>query len=243
MTCPQTVIDEHLHGVDVDQLARDYHAQDEFVFAPSLLGPIARRLQEDYERVRPRVRRMHVPGIRKAGTVAQRHIREAAPWMHALYHCPAFLELISAMAGKPLRPKAPHDDNACALYVYDRAADGMRLHYDRCSAHAATVYTALVGVIDNSTMRLRCELFHADEHHATERRDIETIPGSVAFFCGSKLYHGATPLGSGEERVVLSLSYESEHTLGRYEHFKEQVRDTLVYFGVSGLLSRMRKEP
>lgn len=241
MEALENALENALGPVDVGAALRSYLDQDELVFFERIVPEaVVARMVSEYAALRRHVHRAWVPTVRKGGTVARRHIADAAPWMHALYASPRLLHFLSALAGKPLSPKPTRDDNACALYVYERPGDGMCLHYDRCSAAEATSYTALIGLVDRSTMRLRCEMHHADPARETKRLDLETSPGSMAFFCGSKLYHGSTELARDEERVVLSLTYQSAETTGWYARVKEDMRDALVYFGVSGLVRRMR---
>ena len=60
---------------------------------------------------------------------------------------------------------------------------------------------------------------------------LSTDPGSLIFFNGDKLQHAVTPLGEGEERIVLTLEYVTDPTISRPKRWFSNLQDAFAYFG------------
>ena len=64
----------------------------------------------------------------------------------------------------------------------------------------------------------------------------------MVIFNGDKLWHAITPLGEGEERVVLTMEYVISPEMGKFKRFVSNMKDAVAYFGFSALLgSRPRR--
>ena len=61
---------------------------------------------------------------------------------------------------------------------------------------------------------------------------LSTDPGSLFFFNGDKLQHAVTPLGEGEERIVLTLEYVTDPTISRPKRWFSNLKDAFAYFGL-----------
>jgi hypothetical protein len=63
-------------------------------------------------------------------------------------------------------------------------------------------------------------------------------PGTVVLFNGDKLWHAVTPLGKGEERIILTLQYVTNQQIGPVKKLFSNVKDAFAYFGPAALLRR-----
>jgi hypothetical protein len=177
-----------------------------------------------------------MPLIRSAQNVGWRTLQRISPLATALYSSPAFLEWMGLLAGRPLQLKDRADDHACTTYEYTRAGDHMRPHYDTCGCEPGASYTQLLALHDQSTQRLIVDL-------PAERRALQTRPGTLVVFCGSKVRHSVSPLGAGERRVMLSMSYASDPTMTPWNRLYQNVKDALLFFGPGVLLRGVRRRP
>src|SRR5258706_1368434 len=111
----------------------------------------------------------------------------------------------------------------------------MQFHYDTCGCDEGTSYTQLLSLCDRSTQRLVVDL-HKKDGKPVERRTLQTLPGTLVVFCGSKVWHGVSPLHAGERRVVLSMSYASDPSMPPWRRLYENVKDAILYFGPTSLV-------
>jgi hypothetical protein len=220
-------------GLDVEALAQQFQAQNEFIFIERFLPPATiAEMTAQARALIPRAHRTVVPWVRKAETVGQVPIARGAPLLHALYRSPSFLAFAARLCGFPLVVKHERDAHAAALYIYRRPGDHVGWHYDDCGCTDMASYTGTVGLINDSQSVVHFRLFR---NHPTEKpRDLflPALPGSLAFFCGSKVYHRVTPLKPGEERVVYSFAHVTAgKRLTGLRRLKENFWDALLYFG------------
>jgi len=183
-----------------------------------------------------RAHRAFVPLVRKAGAAGQPFLRERAPLLHGLYLSPAFRRFVSEVASVPLFLKSPKDLHAVALYVYDRPGDHVGWHYDACACEKAASYTASIGLVHDCSARVEIELFRDRPENERKRLALQMTPGSLLFFCGTKVWHRVTPIGPGERRVVYSSAYVTEGKRSRGpRRFVENFIDAALYFGVRAI--------
>jgi hypothetical protein len=216
---------EPLH-IDPAGLREQFLAQDELVFVAGAIpaGTLA-VLRAEAERLEPEATRMYVPFVRSGGTVGGRRLRRRAPEMARLYQ--RLREVVSTLAGRALYEKASDDDHAVALYSY-RAGDFMAAHLDRCGSAPFGSYSVTVGLVDDSTSQLECELAGG------RRIQIKTSPGSVTIYNGSRIAHAVSRLGAGQRRVVLSGSYRTQPRPHAVPHLVQRVVEGFLYFGWAG---------
>jgi hypothetical protein len=189
-----------------------------------LVGRAAREIDE------ARATRSWVEWFRSAQTVGWRELQRSAPVTTALYRSRAFVDWMTELVGKPMQLKHDSDDHACATYEYNRAGDHMRFHYDTCGCDEGASYSQLLSLHDRSTQRLMLHL-HTKSDRPVVRRIVQTPPGTLVVFCGSKIWHGVTPLGANERRVILSMSYATDPTMDPWKWLFETVKDAVLYFG------------
>ena len=136
------------------------------------------------------------------------------------------------------------DPHACALYFYTEAGDHMGHHYDT-SYYKGARYTVLVGLVQNSTCRLRCRLHTRQPGRAPRDLEVASTTGAMVIFNGDKVYHGVSPASAGDRRVVLTLEYVTSQEMGRVKRAFSNLKDAFAYFGIKSLFqgARRRRHP
>ncbi|MER3425147.1 MAG: 2OG-Fe(II) oxygenase, partial [Nitrospiraceae bacterium] len=141
----------------------------------------------------------------------------------------------SRLAGANLMLCPDHDPHACALYYYTEPGDHIGFHYDT-SYYKGARYTILMGLIDRSpSCRLVCQLYKDDPRRQIKELRLATEPGTLVVFNGDKLWHAVTPLGEGEERVVLTMEYVTNQEMGAVKRLYSNLKDAFGYFGLKTL--------
>ena len=232
---------EGLGAIDLAEARERFVADGELAVFPQLLpAAFAARTLDEIDQARPR--RSRVPLIRAAQHVGWRTLQRIAPRATALYHSPVFLDWMTALVERPMLLKDSADDHACATYEYTRVGDHMRPHYDACGCEDGASFTQLLSLHDRSSQRLIVDL-HTRDDRPVERRSIQTLPGTLVVFCGTKVLHSVSRLRAGERRVTLSMSYASDPTMKPWKRLYENVKDALLYFGPSALVRGIRPGP
>ena len=179
--------------------------QDECLVIEDFLPPPWRRaLQDAAVRTSPAVHRSFLPGHKKSGSVSRHCLDRQAPAVPSLYRSPALLQWLEALCGRSLLFSPASDPHAYALYHYSEVGDHIGWHYDT-SYYRGARYTVLLGIVDDSSSRLEYRLFTRSPGRQPVQGAIAIRPGTLVFFNGDKLQHRVTPLGRGEQRVVLTF--------------------------------------
>ena len=229
-------IENAIQGLDFDAVSRTYHQQNEFLLIERFLAPEAvAPLVAEAQQMRPEINRNYIPKHKKGGSVSRFVIAKNAPVTVALYQDRAFVDFLSRLAGARLLPCPEEDPHACALYFYTEPGDHIGFHYDT-SYYKGARYTVLLGLVEQSTSRLVCQLYKTDSTRETQELSVATNPGTMVFFNGDKLYHSVTPLGAGEERIVLTMQYVTNQAMGPLKRFVSNMKDAVAYFGFRSLI-------
>ncbi len=134
----------------------------------------------------------------------------------------------------PLLLCPKNDPHSCALYLYTEPGDHIGYHYDT-SFYKGQRFTVLLGLQDQSSSRLVCRLHTKEPDRKIQKVSLATEPGTLIFFNGDKLQHAVTPLGLGEERIVLTLQYVTNPSMGMVQRWFSNMKDAVGYFGWSAL--------
>ncbi len=229
-----------LRRLDLDAVRRRHWEQNEFVYLERWLPePILDRILAEVERVRPALHRNYIPKYKKGGSVDFYTLAERAPTILALYRAPAFVDFLSALAGRRLQPCPESDPHACALYFYTEPGDHIGFHFDT-SYYKGTRYTVLVGLVERSSSRLVCQLYRDEPGREPVELLLATDPGTLVVFNGDRLWHAVTPLGEGEERVSLTLEYVTDARMSPVKRFVSNMKDAIAYFGFRTVFGRRR---
>ncbi|RMF82239.1 MAG: 2OG-Fe(II) oxygenase [Nitrospirae bacterium] len=220
------------------QAARAAYLRDgRLLFLERFLPEAALRpLQEEAQRLKPRLHRNYIPRHKKGGAVGYPTLRAEAPAILALYRSAALLDFVAAVTGEAVQHCPEDDPHACALYYYTEPGDHIGFHYDT-SYYRGLRFTLLVGLADRSSSRLVCRL-HTRDPAPEEEVALATPPGCLVLFDGDALYHAVTPLGPGEERIMLTLQYVTDPRMGLAHRFVSNMKDAIAYFGLPALRRR-----
>jgi hypothetical protein len=227
-------LDEALVAVDFEQVYRSYWEQNEFVVIKGFLPPelMESVLSVRAEELKPRLNRNYIPGYKKGGSISYFTLQQHAPEYIDLYRSDAFLEFMSRLVKTPLLLCPERDSHSCALYYYTEPGDHIGFHYDT-SYYKGARYTVLLGLVDKAQQcQLVCQLYKDDPERETQELSLITEPGDLVIFNGDKLCHAVTPLGEGEERVVLTMEYLTTREIGHFHRFYSDLKDAFAYFGV-----------
>lgn len=232
-----------IQALDVDWTRQRYWDQGECVFIERFLPPetVAGYLLPAVDRLRAVVHRNYLPRHKKGGAVSYFALAEKAPVFLTLYRSPAFIDFLSRLVGARVMPCPDGDPHACALYFYTEPGDHMGFHYDT-SYYRGARYTVLLGLVQRSERcRLVCQLHKGNPGRQSQELQLATAPGSLVIFNGDKLWHAVTPLGAGEERVVLSMEYVTDPAMGPFKRFISTMKDAIAYFGFAAVLGNGRR--
>lgn len=236
----QEALERAIEALDFEGARREYWEQNECLYLPRFLPPeiVERHLVPEVDKLRPNVHRNYIPGHKKGGSISSYALVEKAPLFLALYNSPRFIEFLSRLTGARLLPCPEDDPHACALYFYTEPGDHMGFHYDN-SYYKGARYTVLMGLIQRSEQcRLVCRLWKDDPTRETREIRLAYGPGALVIFNGPKLYHAVSPLGRGEERIVLTMEYVTSTEMGVFKRFVSNMKDAIAYFGPGALFRR-----
>jgi hypothetical protein len=227
-------------SLDEEELSRRYREDDGVIVLPRLLPrALVDEMVAEARRLLPRAVRKRVPFLRKAGALSNAAIVREAPAMCALHWSPAMLGLFERVTGVPLEHRDPREPHASALYTYSKRGDWMDWHYDECGCAPEDSFSTVVGLIDDSSSRLEIETRRDRPGQAPLQRSVHTVPGTFAFFCGTRAYHRVTPLGKDELRVTFTFTYiRKGRKPGGIYNLRLKLGNALVYFGLGHLFER-----
>jgi len=223
--------------LDFHRLHQEYWDQNEFLFIPQFLPRevVEASLVPQAQGVKKDLNRNYIPGHKKGGSVSYYTVQEKAPVFLELYRSPEFLTFLSRLVEAKLMRCPDNDPHSCALYYYTESGDHIGFHYDT-SYYKGARYTILMGLVDRSTQcKLVCELFKDDPTRPPRKIELITRPGDLVIFNGDKLWHAVTPLGQGEERIVLTMEYVTNPDMGPFKRLYSNLKDSFAYFGIRGV--------
>lgn len=224
--------------LNFDQITQNYQEQGEFLtidqFFPS---SVIDQFMADVDHVRPHLNRNYIPSHKKGGSISYYTLNQSAQTILSFYRSPIFLQWLSRLVNAPLMLCPEEDPHACALYLYTEPGDHIGFHYDTAYYKGAR-YTVLLGLRDRSTSRLVCRLHTKDPGHESKELSLTTDPGTLIVFNGDKLYHCVTPLGEGEERIVLTLQFVTDPYMTPFKRWFSNMKDAVGYFGLPALFRR-----
>lgn len=237
-------IEQAVAAIDFARAHRQYWEQNEFLCLPAFLPRtvVENVLVPQALSVKSDLNRNYLPGHKKGGSVSYYTVIEKAPRFLDLYRSESFLQFLSRLTEAPLVRCPDNDPHACALYYYTEPGDHIGFHYDT-SYYKGARYTILMGLLDRSTQcRLVCELYKDDPARQPKRMELATAPGDLVIFNGDKLWHAVTPLGEGEERIVLTLEYVTNPEMGPFKRLYSNLKDSFAYFGLRTVFAGWSKQ-
>ena len=222
---------EKLASLDRTAIRDSFHAANEFLQIEHFLpDDITRGLISDLDKLNDVVHRNFIPKHKKGGSVSRFDLDQRAERFRHLYEYEPLNEFFSFLADKPLLQCPQEDPHTYALYYYTEPGDHIGYHYDT-SYYRGARYTVLLGLVDDSSCELECQLYKDDTTKQTETVAVKLPPGKLVFFNGDKLYHRITPLQKNERRIVLTLEYLTSRKINPMLRFVSNMKDSIAYFG------------
>jgi|GEM_PF-199972 len=250
MQCRTMEVESHLNhtltGVDLTQSGRMYWDQNECLILDRFIPKkIVNPCLTEVELLRKNIYRSYVPGHKQGGSVSYYAIwnefHESSAIV-SLYRSPALRRFLSHIVREELLLCPENDPHSCALYYYTQPGDHIGFHYDK-SYYKGKRYTVLMGLIERSDRcRLVAHLRKRGTKEDVQEQAIPLDPGSLVIFNGDKLWHAVTPLGSREERIVLTMQYVTDREMGPFHRAFSNLKDVFAYFGPAALIHRSKAE-
>lgn len=177
--------------------------------------------------------RSYVPTHKKGGTVAYETLCEAAPKVVGLYLSSQFHDLISGIVGERVVPTPLHDQNSCSVLFYERPGDHIGWHYDH-NFYRGRHFTVLLPIVNRNAAGDGLSAARLMVRAGDGERAIATPPNSLVVFEGARVEHKATPIGEGERRIVLSMTFATDPSNSLVQGIARRIKDT-AFFGIRAL--------
>jgi hypothetical protein len=191
-------------------------------------------LREEARASRPRAERSFIPGHKKGGTLSYEAIHRHAPTCLAFYHAPALHEWLGAVVGERLRPTADHDQSSCSILYYDQPGDHIHWHYDY-NFYRGRHFTVLLSLVNRSTDGGVSSGRLMQRTQAGEVIEWDTAENVLVVFEGARVFHRASPIAEGDERVMLSMTLCTDPGIHPLKELARRVKDT-AYYGPRALI-------
>jgi hypothetical protein len=199
--------------------------------SPGMFGPLKDEILGLVE-----TDRSYIPSHKKGATIGYDTLRKSGPKVVALYRSDQHRQFISQIVGARLEPTPIRDKSSLSVLIYDRPGDHIGWHYDH-NFYRGRHFTILVSI--ENTNRDRTAISEAKlvvKNPVGEAVEIPTPPNTLVVFEGAMRLHRVTPLGKGERRVVLSMTYCTNPKNSPGQELARRIKDT-AYFGMRALWS------
>jgi len=177
--------------------------------------------------------RIRLPGHKSGATISYQSCHTVIPGVIALYHSPALRQLISAIVDVSVVPTPLHDQSSCSILIYDQAGDHIGWHHD-LNFYAGRHFTALLPLanedasgegLSSATLRVRL---------GRDECEVPTYPNTLVLFEGAHVLHKVTPLGAGEKRIILSMTFCTDPASTALQSTARRFKD-IAYYGLKAL--------
>lgn len=177
--------------------------------------------------------RSYVPTHKKGGTIAYETLCRQAPHIVAFYQSPNFHALISRIVGAPVVPTPLHDQSSCSVLVYERPGDHIGWHYDH-NFYKGRHFTVLLAVVNRNAAGTGLSAARLSARIGGVDREIPTPPNQLVVFEGAHVLHKASPIGEGERRVLVSMTFATDPRNSMLQGIARRIKDT-AFFGIRAL--------
>lgn len=230
-------LQQAIDPINLESACNRYWEQNEFLLLERFVpANLLDDLLLDVEELRSDINRNYVPVHKKGGSVSYYAIRKKGSTILGLYRSDALRQFFSRLTKTELLRCPENDPHACALYFYTEPGDHIGFHYDT-SYYKGNRYTVLIGLVERSEQcRLVARLYQNDPPREIREIRIPMAPGTAVVFNGDKLWHAVTPLEKGAERIILTLQYVTDQTMGPFKKMFSNMKDAFAYFGPAALM-------
>ncbi len=221
----------HVATLDMPALRKRFVEDNELLVVEHFLPePLTEQLRERLPDLDTHIHRNFIPGHKKGGSISRFELDALAPYYHDLYDAAALRDFLARVVAEELHACPQGDPHTYALYYYTEPGDHIGYHYDT-SYYKGQRYTVLIGLVDESSCHLACQLYKDLPDRETQQLDLKVTPGTLVLFNGDKLYHSVTPLGADERRVILTMEYVTNTEMAPWRRFVSSMKDAIAYFG------------
>lgn len=220
-------------------LREKFYDRDEFILIEKAFDPewIKEQWVPMVEHCKKYVHRNYIPFQKKGGSVSCMALSQQAPNVVDFYKSQQLTDMVENIVNEKILLCPDSDPHACALYYYTEEGDHIGWHYDS-SFYNGKRYTALLGLVDQSSCDLVCELYTKCKGKKTETHKVRLKPGDFVLFNGDRLWHMVTPLGANEERVVMTMEFVTNTDMTRINRAINNIKDAVTYFGWGSLFGK-----
>jgi hypothetical protein len=179
--------------------------------------------------------RVNIPTHKRGKTISYHELHESAPEITAFYLSSALHNWCSGVIGSRVRPTPWNDLSSCSLLIYDQPRDHIAWHYD-INFYKGRHFTALLSLINedaSGTNLSSAELRTLEDGRETA---VCTGPNTFVLFEGAYVKHSVTPLGEGERRIILSMTFCTNPSATPFQDLMRRGKD-IAYFGLRALWS------
>lgn len=229
----QKHVQNFISSNNIQQLRAQYWRQQQMLVIENFLPRtfIIEHLVPEVKKCMPHIHRVKIPGFKKSGSVSYHHLKNDAEQISQLYKMEIFRKLIEEIVDVRLEYCPERDGHAAALYYYTEPGDRIGVHYDK-SFYKGSRFTVLLGLVqDSEQSKLICYPGASKKHPRKNPLPVVTHPGTLVIFNGDVLWHEVTPLGPGEERVILTLEYLTDTRISFLNKWLSDFKDRFLYFG------------
>ena len=177
--------------------------------------------------------RSWLPGHKQGGTVAYEDLHQRCGDLVAFYLSDDLRRLVSATVGEDVKPTPVHDQSSCSLLIYEKPGDHIGWHYDH-DFYRGRHFTVLLSLANE-----RLDGSGVSSSTLQVRRDsgdisIPTPANTLVIFEGARILHRASALGSGQRRVLLSMTFCTDERCAWWQAVIRRCKD-IAYFGPRAL--------
>jgi hypothetical protein len=206
---------------------------ERIVALPDFLpAPLFEKLREAALRAK-KTERSYLPGHKKGGTISYAELHELAPEIVAHFQSPALIAYCSSLVGEKLTPTPLHDQSACSLLFYEKPGDHIGWHYDH-NFYRGRHFTVLLPLVNERRGTGRVSSAQLMIQKPGRDEVVPTQPNTLVVFEGAVVRHKVTPLGDGETRIILSMTYCTDPTAPLAKAVARRIKD-VAFFGIRAL--------
>jgi hypothetical protein len=177
--------------------------------------------------------RSYVPAHKKGGTIAYETLCAETPAVVALYNSPRLHALLSRIIGADVVPTPLNDQSSCSVLLYERPGDHIGWHYDH-NFYKGRHFTVLLPIVNRNATHDGLSAARLSARIGGQDREIPTPPNQLVVFEGAHVLHKASPIGEGERRVVLSMTFATDPSATLVQGITRRIKDT-AFFGIRAL--------
>jgi hypothetical protein len=186
------------------------------------------QLQREAADSRPWVERSYLPAHKKGGTLSYENVHLHAPHCLAVYHSPALRAWVSQVVGVAVQPTADHDQSSCSLLYYNEAGDHIHWHFDH-NFYRGRHFTVLIALVNRNAAGGLSTGELQRKNAAGVVEPFATCANSIVVFEGKNVLHRASPVGEGDERIMLSMTFTTNPAISWVWEMVRRIKDTAYY--------------